>query len=126
MSCRTSQKSSMAHFYLEQLSTAGYRHGLKISRQRLWSAGGRSNRKRARPANRRSGPHKCFPRQTAYDPLLEFRATRTPGLFFEDGYACTGVSEEGRRGSALLAQADSKTSIFCRIRRLATARNRGG
>ena len=124
----TSLKSSKVHFCPRRLSTAGHRHGRKTSLRGFWSAGRRIAGRRAPAAKRK----------------FSLTITAQPHPIKLSGAVACAVSAHAVLNSAadsglyginacprtpclmLLGEAGSKTSIFYRIRRLATVRNKDG
>ena len=124
----TSLKSSKVHFSLRRLSTGGHRHGRKISLRGFWSAGRRIDGRRAPVAERKfsltttaqNHPTKLSAAAAcAVSAHAVLNSAADSGLYSIN--ACPRT-----QCLTFLAKAGSKTSIFYRIRRLATVRNKDG
>ena len=128
MSYPTSLKSSKVHFSLRLLSTGGHRHGRKISLRAFWSAGRRIDGRRVPVAKRKfsltitAQDHPTKPSAAvtcAVSAHAVLNSAADSGLYRIS--ACPRT-----RCLTFLAEAGSRISISCRIRRLATVRNRDG
>jgi len=132
----TSLKSSKVHFSLRWLSTAGHRHGRKISLRGFWSAGRRIDGGRAPVAKRKfsltttaqghptklSAAVACaVSAHAVLNSAADIRLRRAYGgrVGLYSINACPRT-----RCLMFPAEAGSKTSIFYRIRRMAIVRNR--
>ena len=124
----TSLKSRKAHSCLRRLSTAGHRHGRKISLRAFWSAGRRIDGRRVPVAKRKSSlttTAQDHPTKLSAAVACAVSAHAVLNSAADSGlYSISACPRT--RCLTFLAKAGSRTSIFYRIRRLATVRNKDG